>query len=144
MRVFQKQFLATFLLALVASQASVAQEDQGAHVSIELNALEQIEASCRISFLVQNGHNANIDKAVFEAVLFDTDGQVDRLTLFDFGALPAARTRVRQFVVPGLECASLGRLLINGVESCTGEGLSESACSKDLDLQSRTDVEMLG
>ncbi|MAM25445.1 MAG: hypothetical protein CML55_08735 [Rhodobacteraceae bacterium] len=136
---------ASLCLALLLSHTPVsAQEVQGAYVSIELNALQQVEDSCRISFLVQNGHGFDIEQAVYEAVLFDTDGRVDRLTLFDFSALPSARPRVRQFVVPGLACESLGHLLINGAETCAGPDVPEEACGKDLDLRSRTDVEVLG
>lgn len=131
-------------LALLIGTAAGAQDSQGAHLSIELNALEPVEDACRISFLIQNGHPADIDSAVFEAVLFDAAGRVDRLTLFDFGALPAARPRVRQFVVPGLACPSLGRLLINGAQSCTGAGLPAEACVRGLELRSKTDVEVLG
>ncbi|MFW2544829.1 hypothetical protein ACN2XU_19515 [Primorskyibacter sp. 2E107] len=130
-------------LCLLHSPAC-AQDVQGAYVSIELNAVQQVEASCRVSFLVQNGHDFDIDQAVYEAVLFDVEGRVDRLTLFDFGALPAARPRVRQFVIPGLSCGSLGRLLINGAQTCTGTNVPVDACGKDLDLRSRTDVEVLG
>ena len=129
---------------LAPSGAVLAETAQGAHVSIELNALEPVEDACRISFLIQNGHAADIESAVFEAVLFDTEGRVDRLTLFDFGALPAARPRVRQFVVPGLACPALGRLLINGAQTCSGAGLPAGACAKGLELRSRTDVEVLG
>lgn len=135
--------LAFFSVLLIGNPVS-SQDVQGAHVSIEINALEPVEDACRISFLVQNGHDADIDKAVFEVVLFDTEGRVDRLTLFDLGALPTARPRVRQFVVPGLACASLGRLLVNGVETCAGDGLPDNACSTNLELRSRTDVEVLG
>ena len=134
---------ACLALCLLGNHAA-AQETHGAHVSIELNALEQVETACRISFLVQNGLAHNIDQAVYEAVLFDRDGRVDRLTLLDFGALPSARPRVRQFLVSGLDCASLGRLLVNGVETCAGPDLPANACETGLDLRSRTDVEVLG
>ena len=96
----------------------------------------------RISFLIQNGHDSDIARAVYEAVLFDTEGRVDRMTLFDFGNLPAARPRVRQFLVPGLVCSDLGRLLINGAETC--EAASPGACTQDLHLRSRTEVEIIG
>ena len=69
---------------------------------------------------------------------------VERLTLFDFGGLPAARPRVRQFLIPDLDCASLSRVLINGAETCTGENLPQDACTRDLDLRSRTDMELVG
>lgn len=140
----QSKRVAACLIAAIACGPAAAQDMQGAHVAIELNALEQVEEACRISFLIQNGHETDIEQAVYEAVLFDTEGSVDRLTLFDFGALPSARPRVRQFVVPGLGCDSLGRLLINGAQTCSGEGVPADACSRDLDLRSRTDVEVLG
>ena len=77
--------------------------------------------------------------------LFETEaGRVERLTLFDFGTLPAARPRVRQFVVPDLACEALGRVLFNGAETCTGAGLAEGACEDGLLLSSRTAVELLG
>jgi hypothetical protein len=141
---FKSMRAALILAACLSAAPALAQEAQGAHISIELNAVEPVEEACRISFLVQNGHSIDIEKAVYEAVLFDTQGRVDRLTLFDFGTLPAARPRVRQFVVPGLACASLGSLLINGAETCTGDNLPAGACSEGLVLHSRTDVEVLG
>lgn len=144
MTLLPHRFIAACLIAVLWAGAATAQTRQGAHLSIELNAVETVEDACRISFLIQNGHDFDIDQAVFEAVLFNADGRVDRLTLFDFGALPAARPRVRQFVVPGLECAALGRLLINGVETCSGADVEGAACTKDLELRSRTDVEILG
>lgn len=126
------------------SGAALGQDAQGPHLAIELNTLETVENGCQISFLVQNGHSADIDQAVFEAVLFDGDGRVERLTLFDFGDLPAARPRVRQFVVPGVVCEGVSRVLINGAETCTGDGLPPAACTEGLELHSRTDVEILG
>jgi len=143
----QKTSLACAVLALFAGLAGplVAQEtDQGAYVAIELNAVEPVEGACRVSFLVQNGHGFDIDQAVYEAVLFDTEGGVERLTLFDFADLPAARPRVRQFVIPELACDGLGRILINGAETCAGAGVASDACIKDIDLTSRIDVEMMG
>lgn len=123
---------------------ALAQDGQRQHLSIELNAVEPLESACRISFLIRNGHDADISQAVYEAVLFDGEGRVDRLTLFDFGALPASRPRVRQFVLPDLACAELGQVLINGVETCEGDDLPAGACMDGLELGSRTDVEVLG
>ena len=131
-------------LAGPAAAAAEAETDLGAHVTIELNAVAPVDAACRMSFLIQNGHASDIRQAVFEAVLFDDQGRVERLTLFDFGELPAARPRVRQFVVPDLDCAALGQVLFNGVETCSSDGLSPTACSEGLELRSRADGEVLG
>lgn len=116
----------------------------GAHVLVELNAARTSDGACALSFLVINGHSAPIEKAVYETVLFDSKGQVDRLTLFDFGTLPAGRPRVRQFSVAGLRCEALGRVLINGAHACVAPALAEDACDAGLELRSRTDVEVAG
>lgn len=144
MTMFPNRFITACLGAILLTGPATAEPLQGAHLSIELNAVEPVDDACRISFLIRNGHPFDIEKAVYEAVLFDSDGRVDHLTLFDFGTLPAARPRVRQFVVPDLDCKRLGRLLFNGAETCSGPEVTEAACTKDLDLQSRTDVEIIG
>lgn len=122
----------------------LAAQDSAPALTLELNAQEQVEAGCKLSFLARNGHATAIDKVVYETVLFDTTGQVERLTLFDFGTLPAGKPRLRQFVVPGLQCDGLGQILINGASTCEAGELGASTCIEGLGLTSRTDVEMMG
>lgn len=133
-------------LALLITGPALSQTapDSPGHITLELNTAEQVDDACRLSFVIHNTHATDIAQAVFEAVMFTTTGGVDRLTLFDFGTLPAARMRVRQFMVPGLECASLGQLLINGAETCAGEGVSTDFCTTGLELRSRTGIEVVG
>lgn len=132
------------LAAFLASPSAQAQEPLGQRISVELNAAQDQGQGCKLSFLVQNGHGADIDSAVFETVIFDDAGQVSRLTLFDFGALPSGRPRVRQFVVPDTACSGIGQLLFNGAETCEGEGLAAGACVRDLLLETRTGIEVAG
>ncbi|ETX30371.1 hypothetical protein [Roseivivax isoporae] len=132
------------LVAAWAAGPAAAQEELGPRLSIELNAAETDAGSCKLSFVVMNGHPTAIDRAVFETVLFDAEGQVDRLTLFDFGALPAGRTRVRQFVIPETGCDGLGRVLFNGAETCEAGDLGAGACEADLRLETRTGIEVSG
>lgn len=134
--------LSAVLLAGAAARAD--ESDIGARISLELNAMKTAEGGCTLTFLVINGHARQIDKAVYETVLFDRDGQVDRMTLFDFGTLPAGRPRVRQFAVPETACETLGQVLINGAHACTAPDLPDGACETDLQLGSRTDIEVTG
>lgn len=129
-------------LSLVCSQA-MAQETQPL-LSVELNAQETTEAGCLLSFMVRNGHAQEIENVVFETVLFNTAGQVDRLTLFDFGSFPPSRPRVRQFLVDGLACDALGQVLINGASSCKVAGTDSPICDNSLGLSSRTGTELTG
>lgn len=137
----------TWLLAAVLAAGSAVHADEtviGAKVSVELNAMQSAEGNCTLTFLVINGHARPIDKAVYETVLFDRDGRVDRMTLFDFGTLPAGRPRVRQFAVSNTTCENLGQVLINGAHVCAAPGLPEGACETDLQVGTRTKIEVTG
>ena len=74
------------LSLVIAAPLVAAQEtDIKDQISVELNAVETTEDACKLTFMITNGLEALVDKIIYEAVLFDTEGQVDRLTLFDFG-----------------------------------------------------------
>ncbi|MFV0491688.1 MAG: hypothetical protein ACK5M4_07705 [Pseudorhodobacter sp.] len=132
------------LLAMICFASPAPAQDGKAALTIEVNAAQSVENGCNLSFLVENSLDSDIAGAVFETVIFNAEGQVARMTLFDFGALPAGRPRVRQFVLGGQGCDAIGRILFNGAQSCTGEGLTPAACEAALKLQSRTNIEVAG
>lgn len=137
-------FQTTLLCGLFLSSVAVAETTLEQQLSIELNAAQPSETGCTLSFLITNAHDASVEKAVYEAVLFDQNQQVNRMMLFDFGALPAKRPRVRQFMVPNLSCANLSMVLINGANQCDGADLPVNACLNDLKLGSRTPIKVQG
>ncbi len=132
------------ILALLVTSAAVPAAAEDSAVRVELNTAETTDTSCRLSFLVENTHANDIAQVVYETVLFDADGTVNQLTLFDFGTLPANRPRVRQFEVPDLACDGLSRILINGASTCEAGALGADICSATLDLNSRTAIALLG
>jgi hypothetical protein len=119
-------------------------------LGIELNALSQEGDACRLVFVVENAMGADLSAAVFETVLFDREGRVVTLTLFDFGALPEGRPRVRQFDLADTRCDDLGRLLLNDAHACHADGTDTQAiitpkiCAAALRWSSRTAIEVLG
>lgn len=134
------------VLALSSSFPAHAQstESDSAGLLLELNTLQDENGACNLIFFVQNQTGQEIEKAKFETVIFNTSGSVDRLVLFDFRDLPSDRPRVRRFSLPNLNCTSIGRLLINGANSCIVGGSDSKICMNELKLNSRLDVELLG
>ncbi|MGJ8544181.1 MAG: hypothetical protein ACSHWZ_01975 [Sulfitobacter sp.] len=136
--------------ALALAGAALAQDttektSAAPHVAVELNAaVDAASGGCTLSFLITNTHAAEITKAVFETVLFDAQGQVDRLTLFDFGALPPGRPRVRQFTLGGAGCEGFGRILFNGAATCESQGSASPLCTQGLRATTRTKIEVIG
>lgn len=131
-------------ISFLANFASAEEVDITGSISVELNAAQTTNGACTLTFMITNGLSIPVEKVVYETVLFDKDGQVNRLTLFDFGTLPPARPRVRQFAVPQMTCDQLGRVLFNGAHACQGEGLDAKACESSFFPSSRTDIEVLG
>ena len=134
-------FLA-LVLAAILPMGALAQDDPAPGVSIELSAAEDTGAACRMSFLVTNGHAADIGQAVYEVVLFGASGGVAQMTLLDFRDLPAGRPRVRQFQFDGLACGDIPRVLINGAEACSGA--PDGGCIDNLLLSTRVGTELIG
>ncbi len=137
-----KKLQAAVLLACVATSVAAQEDAVDPKLIVELNTAETMDTACRLSFMVTNEHPQDIEAVVFETVLFNVDGSVNQLTLFDFGALPSNRPRIRQFDVPGLGCDGLGRLLINGAVTC--EAPDAGLCINTLELRTRTQIEVLG
>ena len=134
------------LFAGIIPCVSLAQSDtqSSSKIYLELNTLSDTEAACRLTFVAKNETNSPIDQAVFETVVFDSSGSVFTLSLFDFRDLPQGSTRVRQFDVSGIACSSIGRVLINGANTCTAEGADSTLCGNSLSLSSKIAVELLG
>lgn len=134
-------------LAILAATAAAAPAQPAAEpppaLVLSLNTLAPQGDGCRLTFVATNGTGAEIAALAVETVLFDRGGRVAQFTLFDFGALPEGRRRVRQFDVPGLACAELGQVLLNGVARCDGPG--EAACAAALRPESMVEgVEAAG
>lgn len=137
-----KKLAATVCVAVtMATAAPVFAQQAEPVLDVQLNALDQVDKACRMTFVVTNGLGASIGKAVFEIALFGKAGLVERLMVLDFRDLPRNRTRVRQFDVGAMECGALGRVLINDVAECTGEGVDKLACVDGLRATTSTAVE---
>ena len=126
------------LLPVFAPAASA--DDAGRQFALELNALGANEAGCRISFVATNALRSDLEKASFEVVLFNSDGLVEKMLVLDFGALPAGKTKVRQFDLSGLSCERISRLLVNDVAECKGADVARGDCLAALTTSNRTAI----
>ncbi|MBO9475659.1 MULTISPECIES: hypothetical protein [unclassified Shimia] len=130
--------------ALLATSptAGIAEQQSSAGIAIELSAADEVGGACLMSFLATNSYPEDIKHAVYEVVLFNTSGGVERLTLLDFQDLPSARPRVRQFRFDEISCENIPRVLINGVDTCVaGDNVS---CLNGITLSTRVRTELIG
>lgn len=126
-----------FLLLLVSFGPAAASNPQ---ITIELNRLEDVPNSCRLSFVLTNGLTVPVDALTIETVLFDQNGRVDRFLLLKARPLPVGKTRVQQFDVGQASCGAIGRVLLNDVTECAGEALGPAICLSAIKTDSKTEV----
>lgn len=135
----------TVLAASCSATAALAQ-DAGAsgNLSIEINDLTPSDKGCKLTFVAANALPQSLSKVSFEFVLFDGKGLVERMAVLDFRDLPAGKTKVRQFDLPGTKCEAVKSLLINDAPVCAGDGVAKDACMKALKTGSKLPVELKG
>lgn len=134
------------LLAVFYPGIAALAQDAGTagNLSIEINDLTPSEKGCKLTFVAANELLQSLSKVSFEFVLFDEKGLVERMAVLDFRDLPAGKTKVRQFDLPGTKCAAVKSLLINDAPVCTGDGIAKDACMKALKTGSKSPVELKG
>jgi hypothetical protein len=120
-----------------------ADEKTGKNIALELNTVDDVGNGCRITFLASNGFDKDIKKLAYEFVLFNNEGRVERMTVFDFNEIQTGKFRVRQFQLDNIKCTELGRILVNGVSTCDGEGFDKAICSQSLRISNKTKIEFL-
>ena len=125
-------------LALAGVQNSASAGER--QLAIELNAAQAVETGCRVSFLIRNAMGSEIGAAVFEVAVIGKDGRVSALIRLDFGRLPENKSRVRQFDLAGKGCGDVGRILLNDVAECSGDGLTPDVCLDALAVSARGDI----
>jgi hypothetical protein len=109
-------------------------------LKLELNAAQPSEKGCRLTFLVENGLGAELSEAAFEIALFDEAGVVGTLAVLAFKDLPAGKTKVTRFDLPGADCANISRVLVNHATQCNGAGIDPSACIRKLQTGSKASI----
>lgn len=143
-----KIFLIIFLWIGFVSNAIAQPEQQAdsglekANIFIELNALDQQDNSCKVSFVLKNNLTVPIREMLLELVLFNQSHQVKSIISIKSGALPVGKTRVKQYGLKAITCSQIGHLLINDIKACQGEGLTPAKCLSLLKLSSRTKAKL--
>jgi hypothetical protein len=112
--------------------AAVAQAEDMAR--LELNAAENVENRCRLTFLIENKTTAAIDSIKLDLALFNTEGIIQRRMVTEMGPVRGKRTNVRTFPTD-VDCAKLGAILVNDITACAPA--DPNACMDGLDLSSK-------
>jgi hypothetical protein len=110
-----------------------------ADFEIELNTVKPVQNECRVVFVAVNRLGVQIDKMAVEIGVFDEKGIFSDMVVFDFGRLPAGKTKVVQYDLPR-QCTSISRLLLNSVKECTGQKDMRQECEDRIRTRSLVNI----
>ncbi|MTH99990.1 hypothetical protein [Roseibium sp. RKSG952] len=137
----KKRSIAGAILAALLAQEVAAGQSDG--LSIQLNKAETVGDACRVTLVVQNGIGAPVEALGLDLVLFDQSQTVSSYAAVDIGALPAGKTRVRQYDVAKDGCGNVSRVLVNDVRACEISGAQSPKCAEALTLQSAIEIDLI-
>lgn len=142
--------LAAGLAALPVAAQEAAAPDAAApdtgRIVLELNNVTDTEAgACRMTFVAVNNSETALASTGWQVGVFDAEGIVRSILALEFGALPASKTKIVLFDLPGRGCDDISRVIVNDVTLCQPEGAAADApaptCLEALTTRSRTDIE---
>lgn len=110
---------------------------------LELNKLEASETGCRTYFVIANKDDRAYDAFQLDLIFFGSDGVIAKRIAVDAAPLRAAKTSVKLFDVGGLNCASIGSILINDVIACRSGAENHTDCIGAIAPESRLSVPLM-
>jgi hypothetical protein len=138
----KRGILASIAAALITIAFAGSASAQERKLSVELNDLSTGAGPCKAVFVLNNGLNAAIGKLTMRLVAFDKQGRALRFVALDAGALPEKKTRVLRFDLTEQSCDDLGRVVLDDLPACDGNGLDPASCLSSLAVSSRTGLDL--
>jgi len=112
-------------------------------IAIQLNEAATVGDACRLTFVFRNELPNTVEALGLDLVLFDRSEGVSGYAAVDVGALPAGKTRVRQYDVAKGDCSEIVRVLLNDVRACEIEAGTDRDCLPLLSLSSRSEIDLI-
>jgi len=139
MRALRNSGVAIGLAHIIGLAALMPAAAQDAKLTIELNKFEDSETGgCRAFFLFRNKTDLTLEGFEMSLAIIASNGVIDRLLTIDAAPLPASRTTLKLFEIPGLACTGISEILLHELASCRPQNAEEMDCFPLLDLTSRT------
>ncbi|WP_407696780.1 hypothetical protein [Sedimentitalea xiamensis] len=131
------------LAAMALFVAGAAAAETG-RLTVELNKVEEMDSGdCRAFFLFRNDTGMSFEGFEMSLAILDSNGVIDRLLSVDAAPLPVARTTLKLFEIPGMQCSRISEILLHELTSCKPQNADEMDCFAILTLTSRASAQLV-
>ncbi len=135
-------FKAGFCLALAAltpGGAGSAFAQEAGRLTVEMNKFEPGDGGgCRAFFLFRNETGKTFEGFEMSLAILNAQGVIDRLLSIDAAPLPADRTTLKLFEIPGLACTDISEVLLHEIPVCKPQNEEPVDCFPLVTLASKT------
>ncbi|PIW26506.1 MAG: Tat pathway signal sequence domain protein [Rhodospirillales bacterium CG15_BIG_FIL_POST_REV_8_21_14_020_66_15] len=133
---YRSTVVTALVLGILLAASGHARAADG-RIGVELNKLEPLANACRAYLVLTNKAGAAFSDLKLDLVIFDKDGIVARRIAVQGGPVPDGKTTLKVFDVEGVQCANVGRFLLNGVMTCEARDGKRGDCVSLIDTSSR-------
>ena len=130
----------TIMIAAMLGLAPSPAAAQEPGISLELNKLEPADGACRAYLVTANRTQSAFASLNLDLVLFGPDGVIAKRLAVETAPLPADKTTVKAFNIADLDCAAIGRVLLNGVLACEDAQGERDDCLAMLDTSAKGEL----
>ncbi len=136
-----REILTGAALAVFLAGAAAAADGQ---LTVELNKFEPAEGGgCRAFFLFRNDTDLALEAFEMSLAVLDAQGVIDRLLTIDAAPLPAHRTTLKLFEIPGLGCDQITEILMHDIPTCKPQNADPVDCYSFLALASKAGARLV-
>ncbi len=131
---------ATAIFAIGIGHLAHAQDQTGSgRLEVELNKFEPGDAGgCKTFFLFRNQSGMTLEAFEMSLAVLDGAGVIDQLLTIDAAPLPIARTTLKLFEIPDIDCTDVSEVLLHEMTACTPQNAEPMDCFEIMDLASKT------
>ena len=105
--------------------------------------VERIPPGCRAFFLFRNDTDLALEAFEMSLAVLDAQGVIDRLLTIDAAPLPAHRTTLKLFEIPGLGCDQITEILMHDIPTCKPQNADPVDCYSFLALASKAGARLV-
>ena len=136
-----RKILTGIALAALLGGPAIAADQQ---LTVELNKFEPADAGgCRAFFLFRNDTDLPLEAFEMSLAVLDGQGIIDRLLTIDAAPLPARRTTLKLFEIPGLGCDAISEILLHDIPACQPQNADPVDCYAFISLSSKTTARLV-
>ena len=119
-------------------------QDAASGLTVEMNKFEEAPGGgCRAFFLFRNQSGKTFEGFEMSLAILDTNGVIDRLLSIDAAPLPAGRTTLKLFEIPGLACTDISEVLLHEIPVCKPQNEEATDCFPLVTLSSKTQAKLV-